>query len=143
MPPVCTVCSHREAPAIDEALRGGATARAVSAGYDLSYDAVARHSRNHLAARSAVGSQPPTDHASADPLDELADHLRRRALAGSDPASREYRLLLGQQAARSATAPPISFVTTDEWAELRGRILEALKPFPEARQAVADALEDA
>ncbi len=37
-------------------------------------------------------------------------------------------------------APVSSFLFSPEWIQLRGTIVDALEPFPEARLAVADAL---
>ena len=135
----CMVCRHPEAGAIDEALRDGSTARAVAAEYALSYDAVTRHARNHLSRRTATLN----GHAGGDPLDELVDALRTRALAGDPVVAREYRLALSaQQAAAHAAAPLVDFTTTPEWTGLRTRLLDALDPFPEARLAVVEALAD-
>ncbi len=47
-----------------------------------------------------------------------------------------------QQARQDATAPPVDLVATAEWVALRTAIMQALGPYPEARQAVADALAD-
>lgn len=35
---------------------------------------------------------------------------------------------------------PVPLVQTNEWLDLRTRILAALRPFPEARKAVVDAI---
>jgi hypothetical protein len=39
--------------------------------------------------------------------------------------------------------PAVTVLVSPAWLELRGRILRALEPFPEARQAVAAAVSDA
>jgi transposase-like protein len=135
----CSVCTLPTAGAIREALADGRSARAVADEFGISYDALTRHARNHLA------DQPhPAAPGVADPLEELIAVLRVRALGGSDAASREYRLALAAQtAARQAAAPRRALVDEPEWRELRAVVLRALAPFPEARVAVANALTEA
>jgi len=139
MPRSCTVCSRADTAAINELLRAGESARSVAGRFDVGKDALLRHARRHV--------HPPVDIAlpprESDPLEELATALRARALGGSDSAAREYRLALhDQQAARHAVGPSRELASEPEWLDLRARILAALQPFPEARQAVADALVD-
>jgi hypothetical protein len=134
----CSVCARSDAGAIDELLRSGRSARAVALEVDLGEDAVLRHRTRHLGRRS---EPPPSDPSGLDPLDELVDALRRRALDGDAVVAREYRLALAAQSAQAhATAPPVELATTREWLDLRSRLLEALEPFPDARIAVAEAL---
>jgi hypothetical protein len=133
----CTVCALPTAGAIAELLRSGRSARAVAAEFGLSYDAVTRHARNHVAKR------PPADvpTAAGDPLDELVKALRVRALAGNPADTREYRLALAAQSDAKHAAPPRRDLAAEpEWIELRTRMLAALAPFPEARLAIVAAL---
>lgn len=136
----CTVCNLPEAGTINALLRDGRSARAVAAELGLSYDALTRHARNH-ASRPLVVRSVATE-PSADPLAELVTALRVRALAGSDAASREYRLaLLARENARHAAAPIRDLASEPEWIELRARLLRLLEPFPDARLALAEGLE--
>jgi hypothetical protein len=131
----CTICTLPLAGAINELLRAGRPARAIAAEFDLSYDALTRHARNHVAKR------PPVPESTDDPLDELVTALRSRALAGNPSDTREYRLALAAQAdVRHATPPTRDLASEPEWIALRSIMLRALEPFPDARQAVADAL---
>ena len=133
----CSICSLPLAGAIDELLRSGRSARAVAAEFEVSYDALTRHHRNHT--RRAP---PAIPEAAGDPLDELVAALRVRALAGHPSDTREYRLaLLAQADAQHAAPPRTELAGEPEWIALRTRLLEALEPFPEARLAVAAALE--
>jgi hypothetical protein len=55
--------------------------------------------------------------------------------------AREYRLTLeGLAKSENAQAPQVDLTATSEWRRLRTAVLDALGPFPEARQAVADAI---
>jgi hypothetical protein len=136
----CTVCSLPLAGAINELLRAGRQARSIAAEFGLSYDALTRHARNHVAKRAPA----PVPASTGDPLDELVTALRVRALAGNPSDTREYRLALAAQSdVRHATPPSRDLASEPEWIGLRAILLHALEPFPEARQAVADALGDA
>lgn len=67
--------------------------------------------------------------------------LRDQARAGDPAIVREHRLSLAALTARQAAlTPDVRYVETPEWIGLRTRILDALGPFPDARQAVADAI---
>ena len=134
----CTVCALPLAGAINELLLAGRSARAVAGEFGVSYDALTRHARNHLAKRTP----PPTPVPSGDPLDELVAALRVRALAGNPADTREYRLALqAQAAAHHAAAPSRDLAAEPEWIALRTTMLDALEPFPHARLAIAAALE--
>jgi hypothetical protein len=135
----CTVCGRPDAGRINELLRSGRSARAVAGEYAVGYAALTRHARNHLSRPEIANGA--ADLGDLDPLDELVMTLRARALAGSDAASREYRLALAAQAtARHAMAPTRALADSDEWIVLRTTMLKALAPFPGARIAIADAL---
>jgi hypothetical protein len=139
----CTICASALASTINGLLAEGRSARSVAAEMGLSSRALQRHAANH-GDRTVAPSVPESavPESAADPLDELVAALRVRALAGNPADTREYRLALAaQSAARHATAPRRSLVDEPEWAALRTRLLSALQPFPEAAQAVADALE--
>jgi hypothetical protein len=53
---------------------------------------------------------------------------------------REQRKLLAELEGRLAAQPQVNILVNPEWIELRTLIIEALDPYPEARQAVIDAL---
>ena len=131
----CTVCALPLAGAINDLLRSGRPARSIASEFGVSYDALTRHGRNHVAKRT------PVPESTDDPLDELVSALRVRALAGNPSDTREYRLALAAQSdVRHAAPPQRDLASEPEWIELRTTLLRALEPFPEARQAVADAL---
>lgn len=132
----CTICTRSDAAAINALLAEGRSARSLAAEIGLSPRALQRHATHH-----GGRTVPTVPESAADPLDELVAALRVRALAGNPADTREYRLALAaQSAARHATAARRSLVDEPEWTALRTRLLAALEPFPEARQAVADAL---
>ena len=148
----CTVCSRPDAGVVNAALAEGRSARSVALERGLSEDAVQRHAHRHTvrpivaasraaAVPSAAVATPGELLAAGDPLDELVNALRRQALAGNPALVHQYRLALAAQAdVRHAAPPSRDLASEPEWRTLRAAILKALEPFPEARQAVADAL---
>ena len=88
---------------------------------------------------------------------QLVIGLQKKALdalelqdAGEDPKSwamvskeaRGYLELLGKALDRIRDTPPvqITIINNPEWVELRTLIITALEPYPEAREAVVDAI---
>ena len=140
----CRICSDDRVQVIDDALAVGRSARSLAVEFDLPPESLKRHVRNHLvtgvASVSAVGSS------SSDPdaLDELVAALRERALGGTNSGlAREYRLALNAQTERTAERPAYDVLADPDWVRLQAILTDALAPFPEARQAVADALHEA
>lgn len=131
----CATCSDPRLADIDGLLAAGRSARSLAIEFGLPPDSVKRHARNHLARGTVEPRQP-----GADPLDELVAALRTRALSGDPAAAREYRLSMSAQAANRAAPAAPDLVESSEWIDLRTAILGALAAFPEARQAVADAI---
>ena len=139
----CTVCASPSAGAIDELLRSGRPAQALATEFAVGQRSMQRHAKAHLD-RTVAGSAGDNGQVNGDPLDELEDALRARALAGDPVVAREYRLALSAQAAaQHAAAPTRHLATEPEWTALRSRLVMALEPFPEARRAVVDALGEA
>jgi hypothetical protein len=132
----CSICKDPRSQTIDAQLAAGRSARSIALEYRLGDQAMQRHARLHTSA--------PTDAPVAsgkDPLEELAASLRLRALAGSDSAARELRLVYAAQAERGAAVQVAYDVRNDpEFRRLLATMTKALWPFPEARLAIADAL---
>ncbi len=152
---VCTVCTHPERQAVDKALVAGGTLRDIAGRYGLSKSAVERHAAEHLPAAlvAAVGAEETRQ--ALDVLQQLRTInaaaltvLRDARTAGDgdlmlkaiDRVHRQVELqakLLGDLDER----PVINVLVTPEWVQLRGQLVAALAPFPEARVAVAGALQ--
>jgi hypothetical protein len=151
MPRACTVCTHGQRAAIDQAVVAGETFRYVAERFGTSTTAVFRHKADHLPAM-LVQAQAAKDVAHADSLlDQLAtlqaDARRigqkaettgdlRTALAGIRELVRITELtatLIGELDER----PQVNVLLAPEWLQVRAALLEALLPYPEARQAVA------
>lgn len=155
MPRACTVCTHPEKAAIDEALVGDLAISAVAALFRVSDDALSRHKSNHLPAKLALAREA-SEVALADNLLEKVRSLQARTLGILDQAegSGDLRTALG--AVREARdnvellakllgeldeRPVVNLYLSPEWLEVRAVIVGALDHHHEARESVLTALE--
>jgi hypothetical protein len=122
----------------------------------LSQTALKRHSKEHIP-RLLVKAKQATEVADADDLlarvEELFEeakevleaakdaHDLRVVLAAIDRASRQLELL-GRLRGELNEQPVFNIITHPEYVEARTLIVEALAPYPEAKDAVARALEN-
>jgi len=154
MPRVCTVCAHRDRPAIDAALVAGTPNRRIATQHGLSEAAVRRHAAEHLPASLVTAAGEEATRQALDVLQQLKTInaaaltvLRDArmaqdgdlALKAVDRIQRQIELqakLLGDLDER----PVVNVLLSPEWAQLRGQLVAALAPFPEARVAVAAVL---
>ncbi len=155
MPRPCTVCTHPERQAIDKALVSGKSASETSALFRVSPDAVQRH-KAHIGPR-LVKAQEAREVAEATDLLGEVRSLRKKAYAIllKAEAAGDYRTALaGIREARACLEllaelegelnrrPQVNVLVTPEWVALRARIVAALVPYPEARLALAAALDE-
>jgi transposase-like protein len=151
----CTVCAHAQREAIDAALVAGASYRDVAGQYGLSKSAVERHKTEHIpgALTQAHGAE---EMASADTLLQKIASLEADAkrIGKAAEAAEDFRSaiaavreliriveLLARLEGQLREQPTINVLVMPEWLTLRSAIYGALQPFPEARVAVAGALQ--
>ena len=149
------MCRHPEREAIDRALVDGATVRDIAGHYGVSKTAAQRHKEAHIPPLVAQ-AHDAAEVFSADALTAQITGLLSRGFAILDKsergdsipdmcaAMREVRgvlTLIAKVTGEIQTAPAINIVQTPEWVQVQTVILQALAPYPEARIAVADALE--
>jgi len=155
MPRTCTACAHRDRPAIDAALVAGTPNRRIATQHGLSEAAVRRHAAEHLpaslvtaageeATRQALDVLAQLKQINASSVAILAEARRAKdgdlAFKAVDRIHKQIELqakLLGDLDER----PVVNVLVTPEWQQLRGQIVAALRPFPEARAAVAETLQ--
>ena len=156
MPPKCSICYHPDRQTIDQALVSGETLRDIAQRFAVSRDALYRH-KAHIP--TAVAKAHEADEvAEADRLLATVRDLLQSAIATIDQAERAGELRTKLAAIREAretaklllevhgelqTAPTFNLVLAPEWVEVRTIVLQALGPYPDARLAVAGALEKA
>jgi transposase-like protein len=156
---VCTICSHEQRFAIEELLATRqSTYRGLARKFGVSEDAVSRHVKaghvSHLLALAADAERA----AQADNLLDRIEALHRRTLAileaveGTDAHStalaaiREARRnleLIGEVTRELDRAGSINLELTVEWREVKAVLVNTLASYPEAQQAVFNALEEA
>ncbi len=156
MPRVCTVCSHPDRPAIDQALVNHRPFRRIAPQFGLSERSLVRHYDDHLPAALAKAAEAEDvrraiDHvAQLKAINEATLGVLRDAqqakdhdllLRAVDRVQKQIELqakLIGELDDR----PQINVTLSPEWLELRVLILTALNGHPEARQAVAEAISE-
>jgi hypothetical protein len=157
VPRACTVCSHEQRYEIEELLatRQG-TYRGIARTYAVSEDAISRHvAGGHISQLIALAA----DAERAAQADTLLDHIEglqsrtlaileaseetnehRTALAAIREARRNLELI-GEVTRELNRAPTLNLSLHPEYVEARTLIVQALGPYPEAREAVVKALE--
>ena len=157
MPRRCTICAHPERTAIDQALVAGSMPiLKLSALFRVSDDAITRHKAEHLPAKLAKAHQAKEVAHANTLLDEIRA-LRGKAVGILLTAERAGDLrtaLLAIREARSCIEllaemegelnrrPEVHVHLSAEWIQIRTVLLHTLAPHPEARVAVARALEE-
>jgi hypothetical protein len=154
LPRTCTVCRHPERAIIDGALVAAEPFRVVANRTGLSDTALFRHKTNHIPA-SLTSAGRAVEISRADDLLAQVHHLRERALALLDTAEAAGDLKIALQGIREARnciellarlegeledRTKVNIFVAPDWLELRAAIAAALRPFPEASDAVASAL---
>lgn len=154
----CRVCALPKRHEIDVALVEGVSLSNLSAAYKVTEDALARHRDKHLPA-ALVKAQEAREIARGDVLlsevkglHSTTMRILTRAEEAGDlktvlSAVREARsnlLLLARMADQIEGVKQASDFSEEstEWTRIRSVILEALEPYPEAHNAVTEALRD-
>jgi len=154
MPRTCTVCSHPQRDAIDKALASGESFRGLSAKYRVSEDALGRHKEHHLPATLAQATQAQEVARADNLIDEMRNLqqitmgiLSRAGMAGDHRVAlqavgeaRRNLELLGKLLCLLDERPQINVLLSPEWIQVRTKVLYALSPYPEAREAVSKTL---
>ncbi|MGO2773954.1 MAG: hypothetical protein ACTIB2_11175 [Brachybacterium tyrofermentans] len=155
----CKVCSHPDRPEVDRLLAQGATNTGTARQFGVSSDSVRRHRDRHLSSalkavatrRETAGAVKASDRAEelyvkAQGILEAAEEARQGSLALA--AIKELRAtveLLAKLSGELDERPQVNIVnvqSSPEWLAIQSQMLEALAPFPDARVAVAGALEE-
>lgn len=154
MPRKCSVCSHPEVDAINQALVSGQSYRNIAERFGLAMSSVYRHKSEHLP-NALIKAAEAEQVASADDLLRQIRELQAKALAildrnmGKDDkialsAIKEARAnldLIGRLLGELDTSPKIvAILNNPEWVTLRTEIILALEPYPDAKQAVLNGL---
>lgn len=154
MPKPCTICTHTDREQIDaDLVAGSASQRVIAARYEVSKDAVRRHTA-HI---SAALARMKTEREEAGPRSafQRLEELHDRAMRVLDAAEQDGKANLSLAAIRELRSltetlakitgelderpnvQVLNVATSPEWLSLRAGLMDALAPYPEAGQAVA------
>ena len=154
---VCTICSHEHRDAMEDAFIAGQAKRRIASQHGVSERAVRYHMREHLPELLALARDAERA-ARADTLLDRIEALHSRTMAileaveGTDEhgtalaAIREARRnleLIGEITKELDRAGTINLELTVEWQEVKAVLVNTLASYPEAQQAVFNALEEA
>jgi hypothetical protein len=154
MPRPCTVCIHKDIENINKRLLGGEIYRTIADDTGLSETALKRHKSEHIPAAAAKASKA-VEVVKADGLLEDIKGLREKAMSILQKAEESGDLktaLLGIREARGCLEllakvegklndrPQINILINPEWIQLRTLIINSLEPYPEAKEAIINAL---
>jgi len=154
----CSICTHAQREEIDRALAAGRTANTVlSSQFAVTEQALRRHKEKHLPAQ-LVKAQEAREVAQADDLLAQVKRLQivtmnilriaydaqdlRTALQAVGQARQNLELvgrIVGELEAERVQVAVL--VQSPDWQRVRGVILDALAPYPDARLAVVEALK--
>jgi len=151
---ICSACRHEHVESINLELFDKTPLRKVSEKYGLSLSAVARHAK-HLPPELFQPAEVRRATAAIERigvLDQRVDEIYQAATAGNDPklalrALKElrgiielYSRLTGELQNAGTVNNTLVLAQAPEWLSTRALLLDALQPYPQAREAVIKAL---
>ena len=152
---VCTICHHPKRKEIEEAITDGISYRHIASQFSIGYKSVERHIAEHIQQAIKQSEEAKEKARGLDVVEQLQnintvtlailkeardEKKNGMALFAIDRVQKQLELqakLLGD----INDAPQVNIILTPEWRSIRTTIVQALVPFPDARIAVADALE--
>jgi hypothetical protein len=147
----CTVCMHPDKPAIDQAMVNRRPFRDIARHFGVGKDAAVRH-HDACLPEMLTRAKAASETAQADDLLAQVKGLRGKALALLLKAEQSGDLrtaLRGVAEARACVEllaemmqaidrrPVVNVLISQEWLLVRSTLLDVLRPYPDAREAVA------
>lgn len=152
--PKCTVCRRDDVAKIDAAIRAGKSQRSLARdllGEDR-WPALGRHVRNgHDAKTLELAGEEKAQAGETLSLDALTARVekmlgeaeKKGSATAMINAARELRQILSAKAAaQPAHITTVSYTDDEAWLTTREKIVQALTPYPQAREAVVAALAE-
>lgn len=151
---VCTICRHPQREAIDRALIAGEPYRSIAQQFAASADAVLRHKKEHLPEHLSKAQEAAEMAQAGDLLGQMASlqATTLRILTSAEGAGDSKLMLSAIKEVRANTEllaklthqlsdrPTVNVLVMPEWMALQATLMEALRPYPQARVAVAERL---
>jgi hypothetical protein len=153
---LCSVCSHEDRNAIEDAFIAGTPKRRIGTQFGVGEKAVRYHMREHLPELLAL-ARDAERYARADSLLDRLEALQSRteeALVKAEESDNLFATfrgisemrrnleLIGEVTKELDRTPTLNLHLNPQWLELRALIVGALEPYSEARVSVLRALED-
>ena len=152
----CSVCKHPDIDNINSRIIAGVSSRDLGNEFDLGYKSIQNHAKRHLP-KQMVKAAELQDQQSADKLLTQVNGLYDKALLLIEKADSDQKWGAAASLIKEArnsleltakligtlkTGHTVNITYNQEFVQARVAIYEALKPFPEAREAVIYALEE-
>ena len=157
--PACSICSHPKVEEINSRIANQEKLTDISREFAVSDDALSRHRDKCII--TALSATPNTKEViTGDNLlsqlqaarDKAIDLLDMAIAAGDTkvygpPSSylseiRQQIKLWAELEGRISSQPQVTIINNPEWVELRTVIIQALDPFPEAKEALVNAIRN-
>ena len=156
MPRPCTACISENREGIDAAIVERVPFRDIARRWNISKDAAMRH-RIHVSA-ALVAVHERKEASKAESLSDRVEQLYDRASHILDDAEASGRATVALSAVRELRAvvellarlsgelderpqtSVLNLIASPDWIDIRGTVLDALVPYPDARTAVASRL---
>lgn len=151
---ICAICADPRLDEINSHLVRGDPIAGLAREFAVSEDALRRHKASHLP-KTLMASPSAQEVANADDLLSQIKNLQVRTLTALEKAeaeenilmvfkgvreARENLRLLGEVAGKLQSQPTVNVLLNPQWVELRTLIITALDLYPEAREAVVNAI---
>ena len=156
MPQACKICTHRKHSEISDVLmRGEESLSALARRFGVSEDSLSRHRANHLVKAVVPVPEPQEAKRDGDLVGQVQD-LQRKTLEILEQAeqvgNQRTMLLAVEQSRRNLelqakllgelkSGKTVNILVMPEWLELKEKLMRALQPYPEAIEAVYEAVE--
>ncbi len=151
----CSVCNHPDINEINEKLVSGVSPKVMAESYSLGVMALYRHKEKHLP-QTLVKAKALKEESAADDLLDRVEEIYTKAWELMDKAESDGKYqpavsalkearscleLTGKLIGELKTGHTYNLIYNPEFIQVRHQIYDALLPYPEARQAVVNALE--
>jgi hypothetical protein len=156
MPQLCTICGHPDRASIEaELVAGSRSFRSLASLYAVSEAALRRHKANHLPETLARAQEAQQAAHGDNLLTQVRElHERARSILSTAEKARDWPTalkaireargcleLLGRLMGELQEGQTTNVLVLPEWISIRSVLVESLAPYPDARAAVAGALE--
>ena len=150
----CTVCNHKDIEEINKLLLCSGSYRDIARQFGLSKDAISRHKESHIPELLSK-SNDIKEIVSADSLlvkvEEEANFVREMRVLAAAEGDIELALKAVDRALKCIEIyakvngliqdqPTVNITLNAGWIELRTVIVQALDPYPQAKEAVVNAI---